>query len=187
MTEPSSQGFETSLEGLIEPSSQGNIYDQQQEQQKELEPSSHGNSCRYDQQQDEQQKEEETILCLASDEKSRIRIALEPFVPINSPAPWIAINSVCCLGSVFLIHQVLRTAGPVERPYGTQEYISWNLVTTSLWVIEGMHLTIQYIAVQSRAVNMQDLDVLLRGLLCIYLFQSVLFWSLTFLVSLFTY
>jgi hypothetical protein len=131
MTEPSSQGFELSLGGVIEPSSQcnTNTYDQQQEQQK-------------DQQQD-QQTGEEIILCLASHEESRIRIALEPLVPINSPAPWIAINSMCCVGSVFLIHQVPRTAGPVERPYGTQEYITWNLVTTSFWVIE-VGLTVWY-------------------------------------------
>jgi hypothetical protein len=140
MTEPSSQGFESSLGGVIQPSlsyCNYNTYDQQQEQQKEEEI-----ILTYDQQQ-EQQIGEEIILCMASHEKSKIRLALEPLVPINSPAPWIAINSVCCLISVFLIHQVLRSAGPIERPYGTQEYITWNLVTTSFWVIE-VGLTVWY-------------------------------------------
>jgi hypothetical protein len=142
MTEPSSQGFETSLGGVTEPSlsecntnTNTNAYDQQQEQQKEEEI-----ILSYQQQL---QIGEEIILCTASHEKSKMRLALEPLVPRNSPAPWIAINSVCCLISIFLIHQVLRSAGPIERPYGTQEYISWNLVTTSFWVIE-VGLTVWY-------------------------------------------
>jgi hypothetical protein len=116
MTEPSSQGCKINHGGKIEPSSQVNTNNgQQQEQQKE---------------------EEIIILPLASGEKSRIRIALEPLVPINSPAPWVAINLACCLGSCFLIHQVLHTTGPVERRYGTELYIAWNVVTTFFWVIE---------------------------------------------------
>ena len=153
MPEPSYEGFETSLGGMIEPSSpQGNTYDQQQEQQKE-----EGIVLAYDQRQD-QQIEQEIILCLASDEKSRIRIALEPLVPINSPAPWIAINSVCCIGSVVLIRQVLRTAGPVERPYGTQEYITWNLITTFFWITE-IGLTVWFNPVMSSWVHRIELVI----------------------------
>jgi hypothetical protein len=152
MPEPSYEGFETSLGGMIEPLSQVITYDQQQEQQKEKEI-----ILSYDQQQ-EQQIGEDITLCLASNEKSRIRIALEPVVPINSPAPWIAINSVCCLGSVFLIRQVLRTAGPVERPYGTQEYITWNLVTTLFWITE-IGLTVWYNPVMSSWVHRIELVI----------------------------
>jgi hypothetical protein len=154
MSAPSSEGFETNLGGMIEPLSQvnTNTYDQQQEQQKEEEI-----VLTYDLQQ-EHQIGEDIILCLASNEKSRIRIALAPIVPINSPAPWIAINSVCCLGSVFLIRQVLRTAGPVERRYGTQEYITWNLVTTFFWVTE-IGLTVWYNPVMSSWVHRIELVI----------------------------
>jgi hypothetical protein len=75
--------------------------------------------------------------------KSRMRTLLEPLVPINCPLPWIAINSACCLGSAILIQQVLATAGPLDRPYGTQLYILWNVVTTIIWVIE-VGLTVWY-------------------------------------------
>jgi hypothetical protein len=136
MIEPSSQGCKTSLDSMIQSSYQGNTNGKQQEQQ----------------------KEEEIIPPLASSEKSRIRLALEPLVPINSPAPWIAINSACCLGSAFLIYQVLQTAGPVERPYGTQEYIAWNTVTTSLWVIE-VGLTVWYDPVMSSWIHRFELVI----------------------------
>jgi hypothetical protein len=140
MTEPSSQGYETIYGSMIEPAYEDNTNSQQQEQQPE------------------QQKVMEIILPLASSEKSRLRIALEPLVPINSPAPWIAINSACCLGSVYLIHQVLHTAGPIERPYGTQLYIAWNTVTTLFWLVE-VGLTVWYNPVMSSWVHRIELVI----------------------------
>jgi hypothetical protein len=135
MAEPSSQGFETIYGSMIEPSYEDNTSSQQEQEQQKVEEI-------FGQQQ-EQQKEKEIVLPQTSSEKSRLRIVLEPLVPINSPAPWIAINSACCLGSVFLIHQVLHTAGPIERPYGTQLYIAWNTVTTLFWLVE-VGLTVWY-------------------------------------------
>jgi hypothetical protein len=140
MTELSSQGYETIYGSMIEPAYEDNTNSQQQEQQPE------------------QQKVMEIILPLASSEKSRLRIALEPLVPINSPAPWIAINSACCLGSVYLIHQVLHTAGPIERPYGTQLYIAWNTVTTLFWLVE-VGLTVWYNPVMSSWVHRFELVI----------------------------
>jgi hypothetical protein len=83
--------------------------------------------------------EDEENIDIPDGEESRLQSCCNVILSISpdkAPLPWACINSFCFLWSTLLIAAILRTAGPLERIYGTVLYLTWNLVTTVIWCIE---------------------------------------------------
>ena len=46
------------------------------------------------------------------------------------------INAVCLAWSILLFIEIIFTLGPLDRLEGTRAYITYNFVTTLVWVVE---------------------------------------------------
>jgi hypothetical protein len=85
--------------------------------------------------------------------------------PDLAPLPWACINFVCLLWSTLLIFAIHNTEGPLERVFGTQLYLTWNLVTTVIWCIE-IGLIIMYRKSKSTFIHWIELVA------AVYFFQD---------------
>ncbi|GKY94770.1 hypothetical protein MPSEU_000442200 [Mayamaea pseudoterrestris] len=85
--------------------------------------------------------------------------------PDLAPMPWACINFVCLLWSTLLIFAIYQTEGPLERVFGTQLYLSWNLVTTIIWCFE-IGLIVTYRKTKSTYINWLELVA------AVYFFQD---------------
>jgi hypothetical protein len=56
--------------------------------------------------------------------------------PLRAPKTWMWINAVCLAWSILLFIEIIFTLGPLDRLEGTRAYITYNFVTTLVWVVE---------------------------------------------------
>lgn len=56
--------------------------------------------------------------------------------PLRARKTWMWINAVCLAWSILLFIEIIFTLGPLDRLEGTRAYITYNFVTTLVWVVE---------------------------------------------------
>ena len=73
------------------------------------------------------------------------------------------INAVCLAWSILLFIEIMFTLGPLDRLEGTRAYITYNFVTTLVWVVE-VGLTVLDDMKQQSILSRWDLFELAVGL-----------------------
>ena len=83
--------------------------------------------------------------------------------PLRAPKTWMWINAVCLAWSILLFIEIIFTLGPLDRLEGTRAYITYNFVTTLVWVVE-VGLTVLDDMKQQSILSRWDLFELAVGL-----------------------
>uniref|UniRef100_A0A7S2EUL1 Uncharacterized protein n=1 Tax=Trieres chinensis TaxID=1514140 RepID=A0A7S2EUL1_TRICV len=107
---------------------------------------------------------------------------LVSYSPFRARKTWITINSMCLLWSILLILELAFTLDPLDRLEGTRVYLSYNFVTTIIWLLEvGLTLADVYATNHRESCfeclhfrTRQDVELMVELIVALYFFGGSL-------------